>query len=73
MAIGTYIPRYELFAKTQNILSGSTIASALVGTITNTSHHNNIIIQYGRIRMKCPIASGFVITTVLTVFICVEL
>lgn len=46
-----YIPRYELFVRTQNIFNGSTIASAWIG-VMSTSHHSSIVAQYHHNRTK---------------------
>lgn len=49
-----YIPRYELFVRTQNIFNGSTIASACIG-VMSTSHHSSIVAQYHHSRTKLSI------------------
>lgn len=52
-----YIPKYELFVRTQNILSGSTIVSAWIG-VMSTSHHSSIVAQYHHKRAKLSILTN---------------
>lgn len=57
-----YIPRYELFVRTQNIFNGSTIASAWIG-VMSTSHHSSIVAQYHHNRTKLSILAMDVIAS----------
>lgn len=60
-----YIPRYELFVRTQNIFNGSTIASAWIG-VMSTSHHSNIVAQYHHNRIKLSISAMDIIASTAT-------
>lgn len=62
---GNYVPRYELFVRTQNIFSGSTMASAWIG-VMSTSHHSSIVAQYHHNLTKLSIlllAMGIIAST----------
>lgn len=62
MNVGYYIPRYELFVRTQNIFNGSTIASAWIGAMS-TSHHSSIVARYHHKRTKLSILAMDVIAS----------
>lgn len=60
-----YIPKYELFVRTQNIFRGSTIVSAWVG-VMSTSHHSRIVAQYHHNRTKLSILAMDIIVSTAT-------
>lgn len=62
MNVGYYIPRYELFVRTQNIFNGSTMASAWMGAMS-TSHHSSIVAQYHHSRTKLSILAMDVVAS----------
>lgn len=59
------IPKYELFVRTQNIFSGSTIVSAWIGAMS-TSHHSSIVAQYHHNRTKLYILAMILIAFTAT-------